>query len=145
MNIISRDISALVATAVFGFEAEVKGDHETVKTVLGLSPASADFSLGLLLDREDGGDMFLRNVGLFPNYMSLYPPKHRALHRRLHESLTPNKRFIRSPVTSAKSHCVYALPCAISCRLVPGVPEADPDVWATVQSLGGAHCTDQPH
>jgi hypothetical protein len=26
------------------------------------------FLFGLILDSEDGGDIFLRNVGLFPNY-----------------------------------------------------------------------------
>jgi hypothetical protein len=29
------------------------------------------FLLGLLLDPEDGGDMFLRNIWLSPNYMAL--------------------------------------------------------------------------
>jgi hypothetical protein len=32
------------------------------------------FLLDLLFDREDGGDMFLRNVGLIPtDYTALYP------------------------------------------------------------------------
>jgi hypothetical protein len=34
----------------------------------------ASFSLGLLSDPDDGGDMFLRNVGwLSPHYTALYP------------------------------------------------------------------------
>jgi hypothetical protein len=40
---------------------------------LGLSPASADFFLGLLFDLEDRGNMFLRNVGPFPNYTVVQP------------------------------------------------------------------------
>jgi hypothetical protein len=38
-------------------------------------PASADFLLSLLLNSEDGGDMFLRNVELSPNYTALKPTK----------------------------------------------------------------------
>jgi hypothetical protein len=33
----------------------------------------AGFWLGLFIDYEDGGDMFLRNIGLFSvDYMALY-------------------------------------------------------------------------
>jgi hypothetical protein len=32
---------------------------------------SADFLLGLIFYLEDGGDMFLRKIGLSPNYMAL--------------------------------------------------------------------------
>jgi hypothetical protein len=41
------------------FDAKRKGS---------LLPASADFLLGSLLDREDGDGMFHRNLGLSPNY-----------------------------------------------------------------------------
>jgi hypothetical protein len=37
----------------------------------GRQTSSAGFLLSILFDLEDGGDMFLRNVGLFPNY----PPR----------------------------------------------------------------------
>jgi hypothetical protein len=33
-----------------------------------LLPASSDFLLGLLLDLEDGDDMFHRHLGLSPSY-----------------------------------------------------------------------------
>jgi hypothetical protein len=33
----------------------------------------AGFLLGLLFDLEDGRNIFLRNVGLFPNYTELNP------------------------------------------------------------------------
>lgn len=48
----------------------------TAKPELSLPSASAAFSLDLLFDPENRDDMFLRNVGLYPNYMSLRPPKH---------------------------------------------------------------------
>jgi hypothetical protein len=35
---------------------------------LDFSPSSAGFLLNLLFDPEDGGDMFLRNISLCPNY-----------------------------------------------------------------------------
>jgi hypothetical protein len=34
-------------------------------------PPSATYLLGLHFDREDGGDILLRNVGLSPNYTAL--------------------------------------------------------------------------
>jgi hypothetical protein len=36
-----------------------------------LLPASADFFLGLIFNPEDGDDVFLRNVGLYPKYAYL--------------------------------------------------------------------------
>jgi hypothetical protein len=37
---------------------------------------AAGFLLGLFFDPEDGGDMFLRNVGrLSKNYTALYPKR----------------------------------------------------------------------
>jgi hypothetical protein len=38
-----------------------------------LPPASAHFLLGLIFDLKDGGDMFLRKIGLSANYMALNP------------------------------------------------------------------------
>jgi hypothetical protein len=44
-----------------------------VTTFTGLLPASADFLQGLRFKPEDGGDMFLRNVGLLSSaYTALY-------------------------------------------------------------------------
>jgi hypothetical protein len=43
-----------------------------------LPPASAEFLLPLLLDSEDAGDMFLRNVGLYPNHTE-FNPEYRTL------------------------------------------------------------------
>jgi hypothetical protein len=40
-----------------------------------LSPACAGFFLGVLVDLEYGGDKFVRNVGLSPNYTVLQPRK----------------------------------------------------------------------
>jgi hypothetical protein len=37
------------------------------------------FLLGLLFDPKDGGDTFLRNVGLSPNYMALHSHRHENL------------------------------------------------------------------
>jgi hypothetical protein len=45
-----------------------------------LPPASANFLLGLFLDHEDGGDMFLQNIWLSPNCTALEP-------RRPHSSI----------------------------------------------------------
>jgi hypothetical protein len=45
--------------------------------------------LGLLFDPEDGGDMFLRNVGLSPNYTALHP---RTLALQNHPSRSTNLR-----------------------------------------------------
>jgi hypothetical protein len=41
------------------------------KTSRSRRQAPTGFFLGLLLYPEDGGGMFLRNFGLFPNYMSI--------------------------------------------------------------------------
>jgi hypothetical protein len=38
-----------------------------------LSSVSGSFLLGLIFETVDGGDMFLRNVGLSPNYTALQP------------------------------------------------------------------------
>jgi hypothetical protein len=46
---------------------------------LSLLPASAGFLLSLLFDSEDGSDMFLRNVGLSPDYTALQPIAVRTL------------------------------------------------------------------
>jgi hypothetical protein len=40
---------------------------------LSLLPTSASFLLGLFFDPEYGGDMFLQNTGLSPNYTVLQP------------------------------------------------------------------------
>jgi hypothetical protein len=40
--------------------------------MLSLSPASSGVLLCLLFDREDGGDMSLRNFELYPNYVTLH-------------------------------------------------------------------------
>jgi hypothetical protein len=40
---------------------------------LNLPPASAGFIITLVFNPEDGGDMFLRNVGLSPNYTPFKP------------------------------------------------------------------------
>jgi hypothetical protein len=42
------------------------------ETKLNLSPDCACFLLSLLFDSEDG-DMFLRNIGIFPKYTALRP------------------------------------------------------------------------
>jgi hypothetical protein len=42
---------------------------ETIK--MSLPPTSAAFLLRLIFNPEDGGDMFLLNVGLFRNYAAL--------------------------------------------------------------------------
>jgi hypothetical protein len=38
-------------------------------------PTYADFFLRLLFFLENGGDMFLRNIWLYPNYRELYPAR----------------------------------------------------------------------
>jgi hypothetical protein len=38
-----------------------------------LTPASVGFMSGLFFDTEDGGDMFLRNVVISPNYTAIQP------------------------------------------------------------------------
>jgi hypothetical protein len=42
---------------------------------LSLQPNSANYLHGLLFYPEDGGDMFLRNVGHLPNYTPLQPTR----------------------------------------------------------------------
>jgi hypothetical protein len=42
-------------------------------TFTGLPPASVGFLLDLFFDPKDGGDIFLRNVGLSPKYAVLHP------------------------------------------------------------------------
>jgi hypothetical protein len=42
-------------------------------------PACDDFLLHLLFNPEDGGDVFLRNVGRFPKYNGIKPPPSTAL------------------------------------------------------------------
>jgi hypothetical protein len=49
-----------------------------------MSPASVGFLHGLLFHPEDRGDMFLRNVGLSPNYN----PEEGTLHSDRRENLT---------------------------------------------------------
>jgi hypothetical protein len=51
-----------------------KVKEQTMQELM-LPSASACFSLGLLVDPEDGGDIFLRNVGLSPNYTVLQPKR----------------------------------------------------------------------
>jgi hypothetical protein len=46
-----------------------------------LPSASADFLLGLIFDLEDGGDMFLRKIGLSPNYVALNAEDHTLRYR----------------------------------------------------------------
>jgi hypothetical protein len=46
------------------------------------------FLLGLLFDPEDGDDMFLRRVGIFPNYAALRPQRH-----ILHTNIVKNKKL----------------------------------------------------
>jgi hypothetical protein len=56
---------------------------------LRLLPAYAGFLHGLLLDHENGGDMFFRNVGLPPNVTVLQP---RRLYSSKHIQLTMHMR-----------------------------------------------------
>jgi hypothetical protein len=51
---------------------------EGKKDQLSLPPASADFSFGLNVNPEDGDNIFLRNVGLYPKYPK---PEDRNIHR----------------------------------------------------------------
>jgi hypothetical protein len=46
---------------------------------LRLQPASAGFLLGIHFDPEDGGDMFLRNIGLSPIYAALQPRRYYSI------------------------------------------------------------------
>jgi hypothetical protein len=55
----------------FGGANQRKKQHWEAENSATLPPDSTDFLLGLLSDPEDGSDMFLRNVGLSPNYMAL--------------------------------------------------------------------------
>jgi hypothetical protein len=45
----------------------------TIAFQLSLLPASAGFLLSLIFDPKDGGEIFLLNVRLSPNYMALHP------------------------------------------------------------------------
>jgi hypothetical protein len=45
----------------------------SVQRITSLLPASAGLLLGILLDPEDGSDMLLQNIKLFPSYMTLQP------------------------------------------------------------------------
>jgi hypothetical protein len=47
--------------------------QEARSAELSLPPVSAGFLLGLLFDLEDGGKMFMRNVGFSPNYGAMQP------------------------------------------------------------------------
>jgi hypothetical protein len=66
----------------------------------------AGFLLGLFFDTEDGGDMFLRNVGWLPaDYMVLYP-EDSTLHNHRCENLKSCKFHIHSE--NIKLHfCVF--------------------------------------
>jgi hypothetical protein len=52
-------------------------------------PASAGFLLGFLFNREDGNNMFLRNVRLSPHYMMLQP-RRLYIHSHSSEDLRSN-------------------------------------------------------
>jgi hypothetical protein len=55
--------------------------------------------LGLKFSREDGGDMFLRNIGLSSNYMTLqFSHRHyrENLKSNLALSLSANRHFLRT-------------------------------------------------
>jgi hypothetical protein len=49
--------------------------HKTSRNSLVFLSASADFLLRFLFDAEDAGDIFLRNVGMSPNYKAIQPRK----------------------------------------------------------------------
>jgi hypothetical protein len=48
--------------------------RSTQKAELSLLQASASFLLGFLFDTDGGGDVFLQNIGLSPNYVALPQP-----------------------------------------------------------------------
>jgi hypothetical protein len=58
-----------VVKAASATQALIK--QEANKFSLDSPPASAGFLLSLLVDPEDGGDIFFRNIGLFLNYTAL--------------------------------------------------------------------------
>jgi hypothetical protein len=57
-----------------------------VTSCLCLPPASIGFFFGLLLDPEDGSDMFLQNVYLSSKYLG-YKPEDNVLHSNRCENL----------------------------------------------------------
>jgi hypothetical protein len=85
-------------------------------TLLGNSPTFRSNILpptpGLLINREDGDDTFLRNVGFSPNYKLLQPT------RPCCEDRKPNRarRFTHRHVvlTAASPCCALSLHCAIT-------------------------------
>jgi hypothetical protein len=76
------------------------------------------FRLGLLLDPEDGGGAFLRNV-FSPIYTALQPyPKQCELKptRSRHSSLARKLwSWVRNPLKAAMSVCIYSV-CVALCR-----------------------------
>jgi hypothetical protein len=68
----------LIFFAVFGDAASTGRVYDGAYDILGCTAAGsachlhhAGFLLGLLLEPEDEGEMFFRNVGLCPNYTAL--------------------------------------------------------------------------
>jgi hypothetical protein len=98
---------------------------------LNLPPAFRAFLLRLLFDPEDGGDMFLRNVALSPNYTALQP-KERILPSHSRENQLqiqlPSARLAGMNATSLFGQN------RLSCRLIRGSDAAPRSVHTSGKS-----------
>jgi hypothetical protein len=136
MNIISHHISALAPTAVAYRLFGLKFKKQKLRRDTRRPSQNSACRLLLLVSRLAYSPTLKMETICFSETLG-------CLLTTCHcdpQSIDVALRASRRTVTSAE----YDIPCTISYRFVRGVPEADPELWATVPSLGGAHCADQP-
>jgi hypothetical protein len=81
-----NSVSWIVMPCIF-IESDILEEHIPSIFRPKSKPTCAGFMLGLLFDAEEGDDMFLRNLGFFPNYTRREKPEDRTVRRVVNDRL----------------------------------------------------------